>query len=71
MDEPDQFEPGTHIFTGTVKRWDVHYAELLTDSGFAVHFHTQGHPPVHVGAHITVVARKYRPHYLVVGVRRV
>jgi len=71
MDDPDLFEPGTHIFTGTVKRWDVHYAELLTDSGFAVNFVTQGHPPVPEGTHVTVVAKKYRPRYLVTGVRRV
>jgi hypothetical protein len=69
MDKPDQIEPGTHVFTGTVKRWDVHYGELLTDSGVAVYIDTHGQPPVYVGAHVTVVARKYRPCYLVMGVR--
>ena len=70
MDKPDQIEPGTHVFTGTVKRWDVHYGELLTDSGVAVYIDTHGQPPVYVGAHVTVVARKYRPRYLVMGVRQ-
>ena len=70
MDKTDQIEPGTHVFTGTVKRWDVHYGELLTDSGVAVYIDTHGQPPVYVGAHVTVVARKYRPRYLVMGVRQ-
>ena len=69
MDKPDQIEPGTHVFTGTVKRWDVHYGELLTDSGVAVYIDTHGQPPVYIGAHVTVLARKYRPRYLVMGVR--
>ena len=69
MDKPDQIEPGTHVFTGTVKRWDVHYGELLTDSGVALYIDTHGQPPVYVGAHVTVLARKYRPRYLVMGVR--
>ena len=69
MDDPDPFEPGTQIFTGTVKRWDVRYAELVTDSGFTAHLVTQGHPPVPEGAHVTVVAKKYRPCYLVIAVR--
>jgi len=69
MDDPDPFEPETHIFTGTVKRWGVRYGELLTDSGFAVHFLTQGHPPISEGTHVTIVTRKYRPRYVVIGVR--
>jgi hypothetical protein len=68
--ELDLFEPGTHVFTGTVKGWDRHRAELWTDSGFAVQFVTQGQPPIREGTHVTVVAKKYRPRYLVVGVRR-
>jgi hypothetical protein len=68
--ELDLFEPGTEVFTGTVKAWDRQRAELWTDSGFSVHFVTQGQSQVREGAHVTVVARKYRPRYHVVGIRR-
>jgi hypothetical protein len=71
MDGLDPFEPGTHVFTGTIKRCDVSYAELLTDSGFAVPLATHGGPPVRAGAHVTVVARKYRPCYFVIALSKV
>ena len=71
MDDLEPLEPGTHVFTGTVKGWDARYGELLTDSGFTVCLVTQGHPAVPEGTHVTVVTKKYRPCYFVVAARRV
>lgn len=69
MDDPDPFEPGTHTFSGTVRAWRTHTAELVTDSGLSVLFHVhQGQPPVPEGTRVTITARKYRPRYLVLSV---
>jgi hypothetical protein len=57
----DLFEPGTHVFTGTVKVWRGDYGELLTDSGVTVPLTTQGHPTLLEGARVTLVTRKFRP----------
>jgi hypothetical protein len=57
----DLLEPGTHVFTGTVKVWRGDYGELLTDSGVTVPLTTQGHPPMREGARVTLVTRKFRP----------
>lgn len=67
--ELDLLEPGTHIFTGKVIVWDQHRAEIWTDSGFAVQLVTQGQT-IREGTHVTVVARRYRPRYHIVGIRR-
>jgi hypothetical protein len=61
MDEVDAFEPGTHVFTGTVKVWRSGYGELLTDSGVTVPLFTQGHPSLREGTRVTLVTRKLRP----------
>lgn len=69
MDDPDPFEPGTHTFSGTVRAWRKHSAELVTDSGLSVLFHVQqGQPALPVGSRVTITARKYRPRYLVLSV---
>lgn len=65
MDEPDPFEPGDHVFTGTVKTWRGTYGELLTDSGVTVPLLTQGQPQVPEGARVTLVTRKLRPRFQV------
>lgn len=70
MDDLDVFEPGTHNFTGTVKSWSANSGELVTDSGLSIIFATQGQQPVPVGARITIVAKRYRPRYLAVGMSR-
>ena len=57
----DLFEPGTHVFTGTVKVWRGDYGELLTDSGVTVPLTTQGHPTLREGARVTLITRKFRP----------
>jgi hypothetical protein len=57
----DLFEPGTQVFTGTVKVWRGDYGELLTDSGVTIPLTTQGHPTVREGARVTLVARKFKP----------
>ena len=61
MDEIDAFEPGKHVFTGTVKVWRSGYGELLTDSGVTVPLVTQGHPPLREGTRVTLITRKLRP----------
>ncbi len=61
MDYPAQLEPGTHVFTGTIKAWRGDYGELLTDSGVTVPLVTQGLPPLPEGTRVTLVARKFRP----------
>jgi hypothetical protein len=63
MDDPDPFELGTYEFTGVVKSWRGSYGELVTDSGVAVLFVTQGYESIPEGMRITVVARKFRPRY--------
>jgi hypothetical protein len=70
MDEPDPFEPGTHVFTGTVKIWRSGYGELVTDSGVTVPLLTQGHAPVREGARVTLVTRKLRPRFQIERVVR-
>jgi hypothetical protein len=62
---PDLLEPGTHVFSGTVRVWANGYAELFTDSGVTVQLVTGGHPNLHDGARATVVTRRYRPLYQV------
>ncbi len=60
---PDLLEPGTHVFSGTVRVWGSDYAELVMDSGVMIQLITQGHPMRRAGERITIVARKYRPLY--------
>jgi hypothetical protein len=62
---PDLLEPGTHVFSGTVRVWGSDYAELLMDSGVTIHLIPQGHPTRRVGERVTIVARRYRPLYQV------
>ena len=66
---PDLLEPGTHVFSGTVRVWGRDYAELLTDSGVTIQLVTQGHPDLRDGARVTVVTRRYRPLYQIEDVR--
>jgi hypothetical protein len=66
---PDLLEPGTHVFTGTVRVWRNDYAELYTDSGVTIPLITQGLPALRDGARLTVVTRRYRPLYQVEEVR--
>lgn len=63
MGELDLFEPGTQIFTGTVRSWSGSFGELVTDSGLAVIFVLQGQPQPHIGERITISARRFRPVY--------
>jgi hypothetical protein len=70
MDETDLFEPGTQVFTGTIKVWRSNYAELVTDSGVTIPLLTQGHAPMQVGARVTLEARKLRPLFQVKAVAR-
>lgn len=60
---PDLLEPGTHVFSGTVRVWGSDYAELTMDSGVTIQLITQGHPMRRVGERVTITARKYRPLY--------
>ena len=69
MRDVDLFEPGTQVFTGTVRAWGGPFAELVTDSGLTVTFTTEGTPAVPEGARVTIVARKYLPLFHVVRVR--
>ncbi|MFT3729814.1 MAG: hypothetical protein QM780_18645 [Hyphomicrobium sp.] len=66
---PDLLEPGTHVFSGTLRVWGSNYAELLTDSGVTIQLVTQGSPSLRDGARVTVVTRRYRPLYQVEEVR--
>jgi hypothetical protein len=68
MQDLDPFEPGTHTFTGVIRMWSAHSAELVTDSGLAIVFGTQGHQRIPEGTRITITAKKYRPRYLLVGI---
>ena len=61
--KPDLLEPGTHVFSGTVRVWGSDYAELTMDSGVTIQLITQGHPARRVGDRVTIVARRYRPLY--------
>lgn len=70
MDGRDPFEPGTHIFTGIVRKWRGNFCEFLTDSGIVVPLVTQGISPLTEGERMTITAKKYRPHYQVVKVHR-
>lgn len=63
MDDTDPFEPGSQIFTGTIRFWRGGYAELVTDSGVTVPLTTQGQPAFRVGARVRIVARKYKPRF--------
>lgn len=62
---PDLLEPGTHVFSGTVRVWGSDYAELLMDSGVTIQLIPQGHPMRRVGERVTIFARRYRPLYQV------
>ena len=66
---PDLLEPGTHVFSGTVRMWRSDYAELVTDSGVTIPLIPRGHSDVREGSRITVVVRKYRPLYQIDEVR--
>lgn len=71
MNDPDPFEPDTHVFTGIVKTWRSSYGELITDSGVTVPLITQGHPPILEGSRVTLVTRKLRPRFQIEKVYRV
>lgn len=66
---PNLLEPGTHVFSGTVKVWRSDYGELLTDSGVTVQLVTQGQPMMREGERVTVVTRRFRPLFQVDEVR--
>jgi hypothetical protein len=70
MGELDLFEPGTQVFTGTVRSWSGAFGELVTDSGLSVIFVVQGQAQPQVGERITISARKYRPVYHAASVSR-
>jgi hypothetical protein len=63
MDNTDPFEPGSQIFTGTIKFWRGGYGELVTDSGVTIPLTTEGHPAFRVGARVKIIARKYKPRF--------
>lgn len=63
MRDLDLFEPGAHVFTGTVRSWSGAFGELVTDSGLTVLFVVQGIPQPAVGSRITISTRRYRPIY--------
>jgi len=63
MGELELFEPGTQIFTGTVRSWSGSFGEHVTDSGLAVIFVLHGQPQPQIGERITISARKFRPVY--------
>lgn len=65
MDEADQLEPESQVFTGTVRAWRSGYGELLTDSGVTIFLTTRGQPALREGMRVTIVARKYRPRFFV------
>ena len=65
MDDHDTFEPDTHVFTGTVLRWQTTYGELMTDSGVTIPLVTRGQPELPKGMRVTIRARKYRPRYAI------
>jgi hypothetical protein len=67
---PDLLEPEAHVFSGTVRVWGPHYAELVTDSGVTIPLIPRSHADVPEGARITVVVRKYRPLYQIDEVRK-
>jgi hypothetical protein len=70
MEEIDLFEPGSHVFTGTVRSWSGSYGELVTDSGLSVIFVVQGQPQPLIGERITIKTRRYRPVHHAVSVSR-
>lgn len=65
MDSFAPVEPDTHVFTGTVKAWHSDYGELVTDSGVTIPVVTRGLPPLPVGTRLTLVARKFKPLFLI------
>lgn len=65
MEDPDSFEPGAHVFTGTIKTWNNVYGELVTDSGVVVPLITQGVTRMQIGSRVTIVARKLRPRFVI------
>lgn len=65
MENSAPVEPNTHVFTGTVTSWRSDFGELVTDSGVTVQLVTQGLPALPVGTHLTLVARKFKPLFLV------
>ncbi|MFN0219468.1 MAG: hypothetical protein ACKVP4_11720 [Hyphomicrobium sp.] len=65
MDDPEAFEPGDHVFTGTITTWNANFGELLTDSGVSVPLLTQGVTRMRVGARVTILARKLRPRFVI------
>lgn len=70
MDSFAPVEPDTHVFTGTVKAWRSDYGELVTDSGVTVPLVTRGLPALAVGTRLTLVARKFKPLFLIERVVR-
>ncbi len=68
MSDEDPFEPGTHVFNGSVKSWHEHTGELVTESGLVIVFSTQNQPPIPEGTRVTLTLRKFRPRYALVGV---
>jgi hypothetical protein len=62
---PEILEPGTHVFSGTIRVWRSDYGELLTDSGVTVQLITQGQPMMREGERVTIVTRRFRPLYQV------
>lgn len=67
MSEQDILEPGTHVFSGTIKSWNGQSGELVTDSGLTVVFVTDGKPVAPVGSRVTLSTRRFRPRYYVVN----
>lgn len=70
MDPSHLLEPETHVFTGVVTSWHNGIGELVTDSGIFVPLVVEGHPPIVEGTRITISAKKFRPIYQVLAVRR-
>lgn len=70
MGDLDLFEPGTQVFTGTVRSWSGGFGELVTDSGLSVIFVVQGQPQPQIGERITISTRRYRPVYHAATVTR-
>ncbi|MDX2307770.1 MAG: hypothetical protein NW216_06000 [Hyphomicrobium sp.] len=63
MGDLELFEPGTQVFSGTVRSVTGIFGELVTDSGLSVVFVVQGQPQPQIGTRITISARRYRPIY--------
>lgn len=70
MEDAEHLEPGTHVFTGTVKAWGSSLGVMLTDSGVAVTLVTEGFQPVPEGTRLTLVTRRLRPRYQIISAHR-